>query len=116
MSNPLFTTFPAESQSSDALAELALNLRWSWSHTAAEIWGRLDPDLWELTQNPWLVLQTVSQEKLQAAWADPAFKRRVEESVQQAQAVRQVPGLVPECASERTAQAGRLFQHGIHVE
>jgi glycogen phosphorylase len=79
MSNPLYTFFPAETQSSDALVELALNLRWSWSHTTGEIWGRLDPDLWELTQNPWLVLQTVSQERLQAAWADPAFTRRVDE-------------------------------------
>jgi len=29
MSNPIYTTFPAESQASDTLAELALNLRWS---------------------------------------------------------------------------------------
>src|SRR5690349_6908479 len=91
MSNPLFTTFPAESKSTDALAELALNLRSTWSHTTAEIWGRLDPDLWELTQNPWLVLQTVSQEKLQAAWADPAFKRRIEEVVQQRRQSDQAP-------------------------
>src|SRR5438105_11437740 len=83
MSNPLYTISPAEAQSADALVELALNLRWSWSHTSDEIWGRLDPDLWELTQNPWLVLQTVSQEKLRAAWADPAFQKRVDEILAQ---------------------------------
>src|SRR5690349_5460126 len=79
MSNPIYTTFPAESQASDTLAELALNLRWSWNHSADELWGRLDPELWELTQSPWVVLQAVSQEKLQAASADPAFRRRVDE-------------------------------------
>lgn len=79
MSNPIYTTFPAESQASDTLAELALNLRWSWNHSADELWGKLDPELWELTQSPWVVLQAVSQEKLQAASADPAFRRRVDE-------------------------------------
>ncbi|HLK65187.1 MAG TPA: alpha-glucan family phosphorylase [Bryobacteraceae bacterium] len=79
MSNPIYTNLPAENRESDALAELALNLRWSWNHSADELWGRLDPDLWELTQNPWLILQTVSQEKYHAAWSDPAFRRRAEE-------------------------------------
>ena len=46
----------------DSLAELALDLRWSWNHAADRIWGRLDPVLWELTHNPWVVLQTVSRE------------------------------------------------------
>ena len=79
MSNPAYTTFAAETQASDTLVELAFNLRWSWNHSADELWGKLDPELWELTQNPWVVLQTVSQEKLQAASADPAFRRRVDE-------------------------------------
>ena len=60
MSNPTYTTFAAESQASDALVELAFNLRWSWNHSADELWGKLDPELWELTQSPWVVLQTVS--------------------------------------------------------
>ena len=79
MSNPTYTTFPAETQASDTLVELALNLRWSWNHSADELWGKLDPELWELTQNPWVVLQTVSQERLQAASGDPVFRRRVDE-------------------------------------
>jgi len=61
----------------DALEELALDLFWSWSHSADKIWQRLDPALWELTNNPWVVLQTVSQEKLENTLADPAFCRLV---------------------------------------
>ena len=79
MGNPTYTYRPSENRESDALAELALNLRWSWNHSTDELWGRLDPELWDLTQNPWLILQTVSQEKLEAAWADPSFRQRAEE-------------------------------------
>src|SRR5207245_7352885 len=66
----------------DDLAELALNLLWAWNHSADELWGRLDRDLWELTQNPWLILQTVSREKLRSVANDPSFRRRVDEIVQ----------------------------------
>ena len=34
---------------SDAVAQLGLDLNWSWSHSADEIWKRLDPELGELT-------------------------------------------------------------------
>jgi uncharacterized protein DUF3417 len=55
---------------SDALKELALNLRWSWNHAADELWSQLDAELWDLTQNPWVMLQTVSREKLRAVTSD----------------------------------------------
>ena len=45
----------------DSLAALALNLRWSWNHATDEIWRHLDKELWEITHNPWVVLQTASQ-------------------------------------------------------
>jgi starch phosphorylase len=63
----------------DSLAELALDLRWSWHHGADELWRRLDPTLWELTQNPWVVLQTVSRDKLQRELADPAFSKKIDD-------------------------------------
>jgi starch phosphorylase len=69
----------ADNPQYDALVELALNLRWSWHHSSEELWGRLNPELWELTQNPWAVLQTASQKRLDEVCADPAFKRRVDE-------------------------------------
>ena len=48
----------------DSLEDLALNLRSSWNHSTDEIWSQLDPELWELTHNPWAVLQSVSRDKL----------------------------------------------------
>jgi starch phosphorylase len=65
----------------DALTELALNLRWSWNHAADDLWSQLDPELWELTQNPMVMLQTVSREKLAAVTSDPQFRERLHEVV-----------------------------------
>ncbi len=63
------------------LAELALDMRWSWSHGADALWQELDPELWELTHNPWVVLQTVSRARLRSALGDPAFHRHVDAMV-----------------------------------
>ncbi|HXY48512.1 MAG TPA: alpha-glucan family phosphorylase [Terriglobales bacterium] len=62
-----------------ALTELALDLRWAWNHSTDELWKRLDPELWELTHNPWVVLQTVSRQAVRHASADPVFSRKVEQ-------------------------------------
>ena len=66
----------------DSLAELALDLRWSWNHATDEVWRKLDPALWELTQNPWMVLQTVSKDKLKSVLADPPFRKQVDDLLQ----------------------------------
>ena len=65
----------------DTLTEIALNLRWSWNHAADDLWSQLDPELWELTQNPMVMLQTVSREKLTAVTADPQFREKLDEVV-----------------------------------
>ena len=49
-----------------ALRDLALDVRWTWSHAADALWGTLDPDAWERLANPWAILQDVSDDRL--AW------------------------------------------------
>ena len=71
--------FAHEPSARDALTEVALNLRWSWNHAADDLWSQLDPELWELTRNPWAMLQTVSQQRLDSLAADPRFREKVEE-------------------------------------
>ena len=66
----------------DALSELALDMRSSWNHATDQVWRQLDPVLWALTQNPWVVLQTVSREKLQHILAEPDFRKRLNDLVQ----------------------------------
>ena len=75
---PLFT----DVEGFDSLAELALDMRSSWNHATDQVWRQLDPVLWEVTHNPWVVLQTVSREKLQQVLADPAFRENVDDLVQ----------------------------------
>ncbi|MFZ1205441.1 MAG: alpha-glucan family phosphorylase [Candidatus Acidiferrales bacterium] len=66
----------------DSLAELALDMRWSWNHATDGVWRALDLVLWELTQNPWVVLQTVSRDQLERVLADPAFRKSVDDHLQ----------------------------------
>jgi glycogen phosphorylase len=75
MSSPTYVDRPLDTATSDALTDLALDLRWSFNHSADRLWDQLDPELWELTHNPWVLLQTVSREKLQSVTADPRFQR-----------------------------------------
>ena len=88
MSEQTWVSHPKEHLSStdvegfDSLSELALNMRSSWNHATDQVWRQLDPVLWELTHNPWVVLQTVSREKLQRVLADPAFRKNVDHLVQ----------------------------------
>ena len=79
--HPSYGFLPTEVEGFDALAILALDLRCSWNHGADKLWRRLSPDLWELTQNPWVVLQTVSREHLTNTLADPAFRKSVDDLV-----------------------------------
>ncbi len=73
------------------LAELALDVRWSWNHYADKVWRQLDPALWERTQNPWVVLQTVSRDKLQHLLADTVFRQRVDSLVQSRRQAAEAP-------------------------
>jgi starch phosphorylase len=79
VSSPVYALFPTEVEGFDSLAELALDMHWYWNHSADEVWRQLDPALWELTYNPWVVLQTVSRDQLRRTLADPAFRKRVDD-------------------------------------
>jgi len=76
---PIYCQLTTDVEGFDSLAELALDLRWSWNHCADEVWRQLDPALWEFTQNPWVVLQTVAKDKLQRVLADPAFRKNIDD-------------------------------------
>lgn len=51
-SHPLYNLLPVEVEGFDSLAELALDLHWSWNHAADDVWRLLDPAQWELTHTP----------------------------------------------------------------
>jgi glycogen phosphorylase len=76
-----FSFLPTEVPGLDLLAELALDMRWSWNHRADAVWQQLDPELWDLTHNPWVLLQTVSSDQLKKTLADPGFRKKVDDLI-----------------------------------
>jgi starch phosphorylase len=97
MSNPnpitpsIYTSQAADVEGFDSLAELALDMRSSWNHGADRLWRQLDPVLWELTHNPWVVLQTVARDHLQLTLKDQAFRAEVDELVKSRRQFAQAP-------------------------
>jgi starch phosphorylase len=77
-SHPIYNLLPTEIPGFDSLAELALDMHWSWTHVSDQLWRQLDPELWEITHNPWVVLQTASRDRIETALADPAFRSGVD--------------------------------------
>lgn len=88
---PACGRLPIAVEGSDALAELALDMRWSWNHATDEIWRQLDSTLWEITHNPWVVLQTVSRDRIERLMADRVFQQTVDEMVQAKRKVAEEP-------------------------
>jgi starch phosphorylase len=75
---PVYSFLSSDLEGVDSLAALALDLRWSWNHAVDEVWQQLDPALWDLTHNPWVVLQTVSRDQFQTVMSDPDFRKKVD--------------------------------------
>jgi starch phosphorylase len=60
------------------LAELALDLRWTWSHGADALFRSLDAESWDATRNPWFILQNVSRRRLDELAADATFRAELD--------------------------------------
>jgi glycogen phosphorylase len=85
VSHPIYDLLPTGIEGFDSLAELALDMHWSWNHATDGIWRQLDPELWEVTHNPWVVLQTVSRDQIERALDDPVFRENVDGLVEAAE-------------------------------
>src|ERR1035438_10136117 len=92
VSHPIYQLLPTEIEGFDSLAELALDMHWSWNHATDEVWRRLDPKLWEITHNPWVVLQTVSRARVESLFSDTAFGKIVDDLVQTRRKALAAPG------------------------
>src|SRR6186713_2637827 len=65
------------------LEELACNLAWSWDNRARELFKRLDPELWSLTQhNPVRMLKETDAARFRRIAEDPDFLREYEATVE----------------------------------
>jgi starch phosphorylase len=100
---------PAKIEGFDSLAELALDMRWSWNHATDEVWRRLDPALWALTANPWVVLQTASRDKIESVMADPAFRKGLDYLIECRREAAQAPAWFQKCHVRSTVNCIAYF-------
>ena len=64
----------------EKLSEISRNIWWAWNFEATELFRDLDPELWkECGQNPVLLLERMSYEKLEALAKDKVILRRMNE-------------------------------------
>jgi len=109
VSHPIYSLLPTEIEGFDSLAELALDMRWSWDHAADEVWRQLDPELWEITHNPWVVLQTVSRDQIERVLADPVFRKNVDGLVQTMRQTAKTPAWFQQNHSQDSMTCAAYF-------
>lgn len=74
------------------LVELALNLRWTWSHSTDALWESLNTECWELTQNPLLILNDVSPARFEQVAQDPQFNQNLDKGIAALRTYLEDPG------------------------
>jgi len=109
VSHPIYNLLPTEIEGFDSLAELALDMRWSWDHATDEVWRQLDPELWEITHNPWVVLQTVSRDQIERVLADSVFRKNVDGLVQTMRQAVEAPAWFQQNHSQGSLNCAAYF-------
>ncbi|MGI9285474.1 MAG: alpha-glucan family phosphorylase, partial [Pseudomonadales bacterium] len=69
---------PEVTQLLSRLLDIALDVRWTWSHSGDSFWRMLDTDVWELTHNPNSILQNLSVNKLRELAVNTEFQRQLD--------------------------------------
>ena len=96
------------------LSAYALDLHWSWSHAGDAVWTRLDEQLWERTQNPWLLLQYVPRERLERLATDADFVRAVHALEESRRRYHATPAWLPAGATSLPPVAYFSMEFGLH--
>lgn len=76
----------------EKLTDIATDVRWTWSHGGDALWRTMDPDTWVHTRNPYVVLQNLSQQRLEALANDESFIERLQKVVTAREAYCAEPG------------------------
>src|SRR5580765_8090606 len=109
-----YASLPQRPPRIERLDELAIDLWWSWNEARA-VFRRLDYALWRSTaHNPVRMLWSVSQERLEAAAADPEFLSLYDHAVDALDAARSArntwwTGTFPQLAGQSVAYFSAEF-------
>ena len=62
----------------ELLADLATDLRWTWSHAGDALWKVVAPQAWEQLENPYVILQNIPMKRLEELADDLHFRQFME--------------------------------------
>ena len=115
MTLPARYLLPRMPASLEGLEELALDMHWSWSHSADAIWRTINEELWQRTRNPWLLLIDISDARLQRLASDRDFTELVQHELARFQAATSAPGWFEQqaCADELGQVAYFCMEFGL---
>jgi starch phosphorylase len=65
----------------EQLTDLVFDLHWNAGDRTADLWRAVDPELWEATHNPVLIVESVSHARLQALAKDDGFMQTLNAEV-----------------------------------
>ena len=91
MTPPAFSPRPLP-EGLEGLTGLALDLRWGIRPPADRLWARLNPELWERTRNPSLILREVTAARLAEAARDETFRQGVAKTLEAHSRALESPG------------------------
>jgi starch phosphorylase len=91
---------PSMPKGLERLIDLALDLRWSWNHSADKLWRKISPELWDRTGNPWLILQTVATSHLQDLAGDTEFRKLLDTYVSEHREAVETPAWFQQAYSD----------------
>ena len=104
------------------LEEMARNMWWAWNHEATDLFGDLDPALWkEVAQNPVLLLERMSYEKLAELAADKAILARIDNVYAQFRAYMDVqpdanrPSVAYFCMEYGLSHVLKIYSGGLGI-
>ncbi|HXJ42771.1 MAG TPA: alpha-glucan family phosphorylase, partial [Bryobacteraceae bacterium] len=108
-SHSIYGRFREEIEGFDSLVELALDMRWSWNHSSDEVWRQLDPKLWEITYNPWVILQTISRDQIERALDNAGFRKIVDGLVESRRQAADAPAWFQKSHSQTSLTCAAYF-------
>ena len=96
---------PAVPEPLRGLIDLALDVRWAWSHSADVLWRQLAPEVWERTHSPWHILQTIAQTKLERFARDQEFLDLLHHHVDERERTLRAPSWYAETCQKMSLDA-----------
>ena len=104
------------------LEEMARNIWWAWNNEATDLFQDLDPALWkEAGQNPVVLLERLSYEKLEALAADKAILARIDKVYAQFRAYMDVkpdanrPSVAYFCMEYGLTHVLKIYSGGLGI-